>query len=69
MNLMTVAEAAKKWGVTKRRVQFMCESGQIANAQRLGNMWVFPKSTTKPIDGRTKAAKWVNVKNGDKNDG
>ena len=59
MGLMTVAEAAKLWGVTKRRVQSMCETGQIKDAQRLGNMWVFPKDTLKPIDGRTKAARMV----------
>jgi len=57
MELITVSEAAKLWGVTKRRVQAMCEKGQIKNAQRLGNMWVFPQNTTKPLDGRTKDAK------------
>ena len=57
MELMTVAEAAKIWGLTKRRVQVMCETGQIKNAKRLGNMWVFPKDTIRPLDGRTKAAK------------
>jgi excisionase family DNA binding protein len=57
MDLMTVTEAAELWGLTKRRVQAMCEMGQIKNAQRLGNMWVFPKSTERPMDGRTKAAK------------
>ena len=57
MELMTVAEAAKLWGLTKRRIQAMCETGLITNAQRLGNMWVFPKSTIRPLDGRTKAAK------------
>jgi len=57
MDLMTVAEAARQWGLTKRRVQSMCEMGQIKETQRLGNMWVFPKDTKRPIDGRTKAAK------------
>jgi hypothetical protein len=57
MDLMTVTEAAEIWGLTKRRVQAMCEMGQIKKAQRLGNMWVFPKDTPRPIDGRTKAAK------------
>ena len=57
MNLMTVTEAATLWGLTKRRVQAMCVTGQIKNAQRLGNMWVFPKDTERPIDRRTKAAK------------
>jgi hypothetical protein len=57
MDLMTVTEADELWGLTKRRVQAMCEMGQIKNAQRLGNMWVFPKLTERPIDGRTKVAK------------
>jgi len=56
MELMTVAEAATLWGLTKRRVQAMCEMGQIENAQRLGNMWVFPRSTVRPLDRRTKEA-------------
>ena len=57
MELMTVAEAAIIWGLTKRRVQVMCETGQIKDAKRLGNMWVFPKGTIRPLDGRTKVAK------------
>ena len=61
MELMTVSEAAKLWGLTKRRVQAMCESEQIKNAQRLGNMWVFYKDTERPLDGRTKAAKASHV--------
>jgi len=59
MDLMTVTEAATLWKLTKRRIQAMCETGQIKNAQRLGNMWVFPKDTARPIDGRTKIAKHI----------
>ena len=57
MEYMTTREAADKWGVKIRRVQSLCENGQIENATRLGQIWVMPKSTVKPIDGRTKAAK------------
>jgi len=63
MDLMTVTEAAKLWGLTKRWVQAMCEMGQIPTAQRLGNMWVFLKDTPRPIDGRTKAAKAQKIEN------
>jgi hypothetical protein len=35
----------------------LCEKGQIGNASRLGSIWVIPKGTPKPIDGRTKQAK------------
>ena len=30
---------------------------KVPGAQRMGNMWVVPKGTPKPMDGRTKAAK------------
>ena len=57
MDWMTVKEAAELWEITPRRVQILCDSGQVEGAQRLGYMWVIPKGTPKPIDGRTKAAK------------
>jgi hypothetical protein len=41
-------------------VQLLCVKGQIAGAERLGKIWVIPKGTTKPVDGRTKAAKLQN---------
>jgi hypothetical protein len=57
MDLMTTKEAAEQWGITIRRVQCLCEQGLIDCATRLGDIWVMPKATQKPIDGRTKAAK------------
>jgi len=54
---MTAKEASELWGLTPRRVQILCDVGKVNGAQRLGNMWVIPKGTLKPIDGRTKAAK------------
>jgi len=54
---MTTAEAAEKWGITIRRVQALCDGGQIKAATRLGQIWVIPVDTLKPVDGRTKAAK------------
>jgi len=44
-------------GLTQRRVEALCVNGQVQGAERIGNMWLIPKGTTKPIDGRTKAAK------------
>jgi len=54
---MTTQEAADLWGIKVRRVQALCENGKVENAMRLGHMWVIPKGTPKPPDGRTKAAK------------
>ena len=57
MDLMTTKEAAKIWGITIRRVQALCDNGQVPAAFKLGDIWVMPKDTPKPVDGRTKAAK------------
>jgi hypothetical protein len=57
MEYMTTKEAAELWGVKIRQVQVLCEKGQISNASRLGSIWVIPKGTPKPLDGRTKQAK------------
>ena len=57
MEYMTTKEAAELWGVKIRQVQALCEKGQIGNASRLGSIWVIPKGTAKPLDGRTKKAK------------
>jgi hypothetical protein len=58
MDLMTAKEAAELWGISQRRVQVLCDIGRVSGAARLGNdMWVIPKGTLKPIDGRTKTAK------------
>jgi len=54
---ITVKDAGELWGMTTRRAQFLCANGKVDGAQKLGNMWVVPKGTPKPIDGRTKAAK------------
>ena len=57
MDLMTTKEAAQIWGITIRRVQALCDNGQVPAAFKIGDIWVMPNDTPKPIDGRTKAAK------------
>ena len=57
MEYMTTQEAAKLWGIKVRCVQALCDNGKVKDATRLGHIWVIPVGATKPIDGRTKAAK------------
>ena len=57
LDWMTPQQAAEQWGITDRRIQALCANGQISGAVRLGRGWLIPKSVSKPIDGRTKAAK------------
>jgi hypothetical protein len=65
MEWITVNEASELWNISGRRVQILCTNGKVPGAQRLGNMWVVPKGTPKPIDGRTKAAKQEKIKAND----
>ena len=58
MEYMTAKQAGELWGITERRVQALCVAGKVQGASRLGGkMWLIPKGTSKPIDGRTKEAK------------
>jgi hypothetical protein len=60
MDYISAKEAAIKWSITQRRVEALCVNGQVHGVERVGNMWLIPKSADKPIDGRTKAAKQLN---------
>ncbi len=53
MEVMSAREAAYKWGISQRRVAFLCSENRIANAQMLGNMWLIPIDAQKPIDARS----------------
>ena len=33
-SLITVDEAAKKWGISKRRVQLLCSEGRVDGASK-----------------------------------
>jgi hypothetical protein len=57
MDWMTTKDAAELWGISTRRVQILCDNGKVSGAAKLGDIWVIPKGTPKPIDGRTKSAK------------
>ena len=54
MEYISVSEAAKKWGISERRVQKLCEENRIEGIAKFSYMWMIPKTAEKPIDGRTK---------------
>lgn len=53
MEYMTAKEAADIWGISQRRVAILCSEGRIKNAEMLSNMWLIPKESEKPSDGRS----------------
>lgn len=48
MKYMTVAEAAKKWGVSQRNVQIHCMKGNIPGVNLLGKSWQIPADAVPP---------------------
>ena len=61
MEYIAVKEAAKKWGVSIRRVQYLCKHNMIPNTIRFGKAWGIPKESEKPIDGRFKKENQKNI--------
>ncbi len=52
MNYMSAEEAAELWGVSQNWVAILCSKQRIPNVEVSGNMYLIPKDTKKPIDGR-----------------
>lgn len=48
MDYITVAEAAKKWGLSVRSVQFHCVKGNIPGLNLCGKAWQIPADAEKP---------------------
>lgn len=43
MKYLTSVEAAEKLGVTKRRINYMCQNGEIQGVIKDGNRWRIPQ--------------------------
>lgn len=48
-----IKEAAKRWGISDRRVRLLCQEGKIEGAIKLEWSWTIPSDTPKPFDGRS----------------
>ena len=51
---LSCPQAAKKWNISERRVQKLCEENRIPGVSKIGYMWLIPKDAEKPADGRQK---------------
>lgn len=59
MNYLSVTQTAKKWNMTPRRIQVLCNEGRIIGAQRVGNVWTIPENAEKPDDARKKVTNTI----------
>ena len=62
MKYMSTFEAAKKWGISHRRVSILCNQDRIPGAQRAGIRWIIPEDAEKPSDARIKSGKYIKSK-------
>ena len=58
MEFMTIKEAAEKWHISVRRVQTICNEGNVEGAVKFGGVWAIPKDAEKPADRRVKTGKY-----------
>lgn len=49
---ISVKEAARKWGISERRVRILCEEGRVDGVLRTSWAWNIPVDAPKPADGR-----------------
>jgi len=52
MDLITVKQAAERWGVTPRRVQGLCKEGRIKGAVRWERTWMIPAHAVLPSSAK-----------------
>ena len=55
LEFISVPEEAKKWGISERRVQKLCEENRIPGVAKFSRLWLIPKDEEKPTDARLKA--------------
>ena len=52
LEYISAPEAAKKWGISERRIQKLCEENRIAGVIRFDHSWMIPRDACKLLDGR-----------------
>ena len=61
LEFISAPEAAKKWGISERRVQKLCEENRIPGVVKFSRLWLIPKDAEKPVDKRHKKVQLINV--------
>lgn len=62
-NYITLSEAARKWGISERRIRTLCSEGRIDGVTRFGRSWAIPENAKKPVDHRIKSGKYIKNEN------
>ena len=54
MEYINVHDMSLKWNMKERKVTSLCREGRIKGSKKIGNEWLIPSDSIKPIDKRTK---------------
>ena len=57
--MISVKDAAGRWGLTERRVTDLCRSGKIPGAMKTGGVWAVPADARRPADGRLRSGNYI----------
>ncbi len=55
MDYMTLKQASEKWGISPRMINYYCSEGRIPGTEKMGKVWLIPKTAKKPADARRKS--------------
>ena len=59
MEVLSVSQMAKKWGIKQRRIRVLCAEGRIPGAYKKNAYWAIPENAVKPKDERIKSGKYI----------
>ena len=62
LEFISVSETARKWGISERRIQKLCEERRIEGVVKFSRMWLIPQDAEKPKDERIKSGKYIKSK-------
>ena len=57
MDYLTAKEMSEVWGIKPRMVMTYCQRGSVPGVLKKGGIWLIPKDSKKPVDGRTREGK------------
>ena len=52
MEYLTTVEMSEKWGITARRIAYLCKEGRVFGVIKKGKTWLIPQDSIKPADAR-----------------
>ena len=61
LEYISAPEAAKKWGISERRVQKLCEENRIPGVAKFSRMWLIPKDAEKPSDKKAEISSRIAI--------